>query len=149
MTAGFAIAQTSDSTPAKSDAPAAAQDSSNPFGLPPPYKAKDPDKSEMPPEEDKTNAPRTYSFNPVQSKKEVEIGTEYFRKGNYVAAVSRFDAATKWNDGNADAWLMLGEAQEKKSNEKAARLAYQKYLELSPDGKEAPQVKKRLAKLKG
>ena len=150
MTAGFAATQTTDSTPAKSDAPAAGQDSSGPMiALPPPFKQKDPDKSEMPPEEDKTNAPRTYNFNPVQSKKEVEIGSEYFKKGNYVAAVSRFDEATKWNAGNAEAWLMLGEAQEKKSNEKAAREAYQKYLELSPDGKEAPEVKKRLAKLKG
>ena len=149
LVAGFAVAQTTDSAPVKGDAPAAGQDSSSPIALPPPFKQKDPDKSEMPPDEDKTNAPRIYSFNPVQSKKEVDIGEEYFKKGNYIAAVSRFDEATKWNAGNAEAWLMLGRAQEKKSTEKAARLAYQKYLEISPDGKDAPEVKKRLAKLKG
>ena len=45
--------------------------------------------------------------------------------------------------------MRLGEAQEKKSNAKAAREAYQKYLELAPDAKNASEIKKRLAKLKG
>ena len=106
-------------------------------------------KTEMPPEEDKTNAPRTFSFNPVQSQAEVLAGNYYFKKGNYTAAASRYDEATKWNDGNAEAWLRLGEAMEKKSNAKAAREAYQKYLELSPDAKNAAEIRKRLAKLKG
>ncbi len=145
-----------------SPTPAEQDSSSNPFGLPPPFKAKEEakpekpepdqseiDKSQMPPEEDKGDAPRTFSFNPVQSNKDVEIGTEYFKKGNYTAAVSRFDAATKWNDGNALAWRSLGEAQQKRSNEKAARAAFQKYLELSPDAKDASEIKKRLEKLKG
>jgi len=136
LAAGLAIAQTSD----RSD------------GLPPPFEPKaaaPPDKSEMPPEEDKTDAPKVYSFNPVQSQSDVAIGNEYFRKGNYTAAASRYEDATKWNDGNAVAWRSLGEAQEKKSNAKAARAAYQKYLELSPDAKDAAEIKKRLAKLKG
>jgi Flp pilus assembly protein TadD len=85
---------------------------------------------------------------PVQSNREVTTGDYYFKKGNYTAAVSRYDEATKWNDGNAEAWMKLGEAQEKKSNVKAARAAYEKYLELSPDAKNATEVKKRLAKLK-
>ncbi|HEY4088060.1 MAG TPA: hypothetical protein VGM43_19120, partial [Bryobacteraceae bacterium] len=59
-----------------------------------------------------------------------------------------YERATKWNDGNADAWLRLGEAEEKKSNEKAAVAAYKKFLDLSPDAKNADEVKKRLAKLK-
>ena len=137
----------------------AAQDSPSPYGLPPPFtpKAETPadkkaetaaEKAELPPEEDKSNAPTVYSFNPVQSQREVTTGDYYFKKGNYTAAVSRYDEATKWNDGNPEAWLRLGEAQEKKSNSKAAREAYQKYLELAPDAKNAAEIKKRLAKLK-
>jgi tetratricopeptide (TPR) repeat protein len=142
LTAGVAVAQTA--TPS---------DTSSPFGLPPPYQPKPASeatipKSEMPPEEDKTDAPKTFSFNPVQSQKEVSAGDFYFKKGNYVAAVSRYDEATKWNDGNAEAWLRLGEAQEKKSNAKAAREAYEKYLEISPTAKDASEIKKRIAKLK-
>ena len=112
-------------------------------GLPPPLVPK----TEMPPEEDKSDAPKEYSFNPVQSQREVSAGDFYFKKGNYTAALSRYDEATKWNDGNAEAWLRMGEAQEKKSNAKAAREAYQKFLELSPDGKIAAEVKKRLENL--
>jgi tetratricopeptide (TPR) repeat protein len=147
--AGPAVAQTSDSSAPSSDkkpaTPAAEQDTASSYGLPAPLVPK----SEMPPEEDKSNAPRVYTFNPVQSQHDVTIGDEYFKKGNYTAAASRYDEATKWNDGNAEAWLRLGEAQEKKSNAKAAREAYRKYLELVPDAKNAPEIKKRLSKLKG
>lgn len=115
-------------------------------GLPPPLVPK----SELPPEEDKTaDLTEKFSFNPVQSQREVTAGDFYFKKGNYSAAATRYDRATKWNDGNAEAWLRLGEAQEKKSNVKAAVEAYKKYLELSPDAKNASDIKKKLAKLKG
>jgi tetratricopeptide (TPR) repeat protein len=145
---------------AQTEAPASGDTNSSPFGLPPPFKPKadgpKPEasetaipKSEMPPEEDKTDAPKVFSFNPVQSQREVSAGDFYFKKGNYTAAVSRYDEATKWNDGNAEAWLRLGEAQEKKSNPKAAREAYQKYLEVAPTAKDAAEIRKRLARLKG
>ena len=113
--------------------------------LPPPLVPK----TELPPDEDKANAVEKFSFNPVQSKREMTAGDFYFKKGNYTAAAARYERATKWNDGNADAWLRLGEAEEKKSNGKAAAAAYERYLDLSPDAKNAEDVKKKLAKLKG
>src|SRR4051812_47426277 len=73
---------------------------------------------QLPPEEDVGDVPKEYAFNPVQSKREVEVGLQYFHKGNYKAAANRFSEATKWNDGNADAWLRLAEAEEKKKNVK-------------------------------
>jgi tetratricopeptide (TPR) repeat protein len=112
--------------------------------LPPPLVPK----TELPPDEDKANAVEKFSFNPVQSKREMTAGDFYFKKGNYSAAVARYERATKWNDGNAEAWRRLGEAQEKKSNDKAAMAAYQKFLELSPHAKKADDVRKKLAKLK-
>ena len=69
-----------------------------------------PDDSQLPREEDKAKIKETYSFNPLQSKKDVTVGEEYFKKGSYNAAASRFREATKWNEGNADAWLRLGDA---------------------------------------
>jgi len=104
---------------------------------------------ELPPDEDVREAPKQYSFNPLQSKKEVGVGNYYFKKGDFKAAVGRFWEATKWNDGNAEAWLRLGEAEERRANPKAARDAYKKFLELQPDSKNAEEVKKRLEKLKG
>jgi Flp pilus assembly protein TadD len=79
----------------------------------------------------------------------VSVGNFYFKKGDFKAAAGRFREATKWNDGNAEAWMRLGEAEERRENAKAARYAYRKFLELQPDGKNADEVKKRLEKLKG
>jgi tetratricopeptide (TPR) repeat protein len=104
--------------------------------------------SQLPPEEDSEVKTEQYSFNPVKSKRDVAVGLEYFKKGNFKAAADRFTTATKWNEGNAEAWLRLGEAEEKRGNHKMARVAYLKFLELSPDAKNAADVKKRLEKLK-
>ncbi len=102
----------------------------------------------LPPEEDKAAAPKVYSFNPLQSKKEVAVGEFYFKKGDYKAAAGRFTEATKWNDGNADAWLRLGSAEEKMNDSKAAREAWEKYLALDASGKNAVEVRKKLEKMK-
>ena len=104
---------------------------------------------QLPPEEDAGAVPKTYSFNPLQSKKEVTVGEFYLKKGDARAAAGRFREATKWNDGNADAWLRLAEAQEKNKDLKAAREAYEKYLQVAPDAKNASEVRKRIEKLKG
>jgi tetratricopeptide (TPR) repeat protein len=112
----------------------------------PPPPAGDP--VQLPPEEDKSDAPKVYKFNPLQSKKEVEVGEEYFKKGNFRAAENRFLEATKWNAGNSDAWLRLAETEEKDHDSKAALAAYEKYLELAPDAKNAGEVRKKIEKLK-
>jgi tetratricopeptide (TPR) repeat protein len=104
--------------------------------------------AQTPPEEDKSLATPVFSFNPVQSEREVAIGNQYFSKGNYAAAISRYAAATKWNDGNAIAWLRLAQSREKKSDPQAARAAYEKYLEITPAGRDSAEVKKRLTKLR-
>ncbi len=99
-----------------------------------------------PPEEDTSiDVPKQYSFNPLQAKKERNIGEFYFKKGAYIAAAGRFREATKWNPSDSEAFLRLGDAEEKLKDDKAAREAYAKYLELAPKGKQAAEVKKKLA----
>jgi hypothetical protein len=44
----------------------------------------------------------------------------------------------------ADAFLRLGEAREKLHDKKGAKIAYQKFLELKPDSKEASSIKKKI-----
>ena len=105
--------------------------------------------AQLPPEEDNEAKPEEYSFNPVKSKRDVEVGKQQLKKGNLKGAASRFTTATKWNEGNAEAWLLLGEVAEKRDDPKTARAAYQKYLELAPTAKNAGDVRKRLEKLKG
>lgn len=102
---------------------------------------------EEPPEEDPAAAPRTYDFNPIQAEKEVKVGRYYLKKGSLKAALNRFDDASKYNPQLADAFLLLAETREKLKDKKGAKSAYEKYLELSPDAKNAGEVRKRLGKL--
>jgi Flp pilus assembly protein TadD len=105
-------------------------------------------KEEVPPEEDTTQAAIEYSFNPLQSTKDVNVGNQYFKNHKYRAAEMRYTSATKWNDGNAEAWLRLGEVAERLKDSDKAREAYSKYLELASDAKNVAEIKKRLEKLK-
>ncbi len=107
------------------------------------------DQEEVPREEDESlTTSKEYSFNPLQAKKEIRVGNYYFKKGSYRAAVMRFREATKWNAGDSEAWLRLGEAAEKQKNDKVVKEAYTKYLELATDAKDAPEIRKKLEKLK-
>jgi Flp pilus assembly protein TadD len=109
------------------------------------------DKEEVPPEEDTSLANESYSFNPLQSKKDVTVGDEYAKKHNYHAAAGRYRSATKWDDGNPEAWLKLGETEEKLRDTDAARQAYTKYLQVATDSKDsktASEIRKRMQKLK-
>ena len=115
-----------------------------------PAKSKTPEQTkpqvqeQEPPEEDESQAPKEYSFNPLEAEKNLKVGTYYFKKGNYKAALNRFREATKWNPNYAEAFLKLGESEEKMKDMKAAHEAYAKFLELAPDSKEAGSVKKKL-----
>jgi tetratricopeptide (TPR) repeat protein len=106
------------------------------------------DKDGLPPEEDKSIAVPVYGFNPLQAQKEINVGNQYFKKGAYRAAAGRFEEATKWNSGEPEAWLRLGEANEKLKDHKAERSAYTKYLSLAGDSKIADEIRKKLEKLK-
>jgi tetratricopeptide (TPR) repeat protein len=100
-----------------------------------------------PPEEDESLIPKEYSFNPLQAEKELKVGMFYWRKGSHRAAARRFEEATRWNPGLAEAHLRLGEAREKLKDRKAAREAYAKFLELAPDDKRTADIKRRMSRL--
>jgi Flp pilus assembly protein TadD len=124
----------------------AAQDDPQLKKRPPDQSKSQPQQEQEPPEEDESLAPKTYSFNPLEAQKDLKVGAYYFKKGNYKAAASRFREATLWNPTEAEGFLRLGESAEKLKDKKAAREAFEKYLALSPDGKEAESVKKKLAR---
>lgn len=113
-----------------------------------PAKPKPPaaNEEQNPPEEDEAIAAKEYSFNPLQASKEIRIGNYYFKKGKYKAAAQRYREATKWNPGLAEAYLKLGESEEKQNETKAAHDAYAKYLELSPEAKDAREIRKKIGK---
>jgi tetratricopeptide (TPR) repeat protein len=98
-----------------------------------------------PPEEDENLKPKEYTFNPLEAEKNLKVGNYYFKKGNYKGALNRFREATKWNPNYAEAYLRLGESEERLKDGKAAHEAYAKFLELAPESKEAASVRKKLA----
>jgi outer membrane protein assembly factor BamD (BamD/ComL family) len=100
-----------------------------------------------PPEEDEGLAAKQYTFNPLQAEKELQVGKYYFKKGSYKAAVLRFKEATLWHEKLAEAYLLLGEAQEKLKNWKAAREAYANYIRLESDERKVKEARERLARL--
>ena len=113
----------------------------------PPKPQKPPVQEELPPEEDAAAKPKEYTFNPLQAENELKTGEFYFRKGKFKAAADRFKEATLWNPTLAEAFLRLGEADEKRHDRDGAKQAYSKYLEIAPDSKRAGEVKKKLDKL--
>ncbi len=78
----------------------------------------------------------------------MEVGDHYFRNGKLQGAAYRYQDATLWNDGNAEAWLKLAKVEEKLKDEKAAKDAYSKYLAPFPDAKDAASVRKKLQSMK-
>jgi tetratricopeptide (TPR) repeat protein len=101
---------------------------------------------EEPPEEDPSLKPKEYALNPLEAERNVTAGNFYFRKGNFRAAAKRYLEATRWNPADAEAFLKLGESDEKIHDFPVAREAYSKYVQLAPDAKNAPEIKKKIAK---
>ena len=99
---------------------------------------------EAPPEEDESLKPKEFSFNPLEAARDIRIGNYYFKRGRYPAALSRYQEATKWNPNMAEAYLHIGETAEKMKDKKTAKEAYQKYIEMAPDSKDAERLKKKI-----
>lgn len=114
---------------------------------PPPKKDQPQPKYQEPPEEDESLKPQVYTLNPLEAQKNVTAGDFYYKKGKYSPAQWRYNEATKWDPGSAEAFLKLGEVDEKLHDRKGARVAYGKYLEISPNAKNAAEIRKKIAKL--
>jgi tetratricopeptide (TPR) repeat protein len=102
-----------------------------------------------PPEEDEALIrSKEYEFNPLQAVKEIKIGNYYMKKGSFRAASGRFLEASLWDPTNPDAVYRLGEAKEKMGDRKAMAAAWNKFLELAPEDKRAPALRKKLGATK-
>jgi tetratricopeptide (TPR) repeat protein len=67
--------------------------------------------------------------------------------GKYEESVVWLEKTISIDPNRAVTYLNLGDAYAKLKRYAKARQAYTKYLELAPDSKSAPKVKKRLANL--
>jgi len=102
-----------------------------------------------PPEEDERLAPRKYVLNPLEAKRCIQIGNEYYKSGKYLGALGRFKDATGYNPSSQEAFFRLGEVEQKLHHDDAAKAAFEKAIKLAPDSKFAAEAKKKLASFKG
>ncbi len=86
-------------------------------------------------------------FDPLHAAKSIEIGTFYMKKGNYDAAIDRFEESAAYEPTLARPWELLGEAYEKKHDSAKALEAYRKYLQILPGATDGAKVRQRIAAL--
>ncbi len=115
---------------------ASAQESALDKGPAPPYEEPAP-----PP------APTEPTYDPLRADKSVEIGTFYLKRGNYDAAIERFQDAMHYQPKLARPYVLMGEAYERKGDVENALAAYRKYLEVYRTAPDREKVLKRIEKL--
>ena len=77
----------------------------------------------------------------------MKVGDYYMHKAEFRGAASRYEDATKYNPNSAEAFLKLGEAEQKLRNKDKAKAAFARVVQLAPDSKYAREAKKRLGTL--
>jgi tetratricopeptide (TPR) repeat protein len=93
------------------------------------------------------NAPDQPMWDPLRAEKDLEVGQHYMKRGDYDAAIDRFEDAILAKPGYAVPYRYLGEAQEKKGLKKKALKSYQRYLDLFPRAEDAAKIRKKIEKL--
>ena len=93
------------------------------------------------------NASDQPMWDPLRAEKDIEVGQHYMHKGDFDAAIDRFEDAITAKPGYAVPFRYLGEAQEKKGLKKKAIKSYQRYLDLYPRAEDGDKIKKKIEKL--
>jgi tetratricopeptide (TPR) repeat protein len=86
-------------------------------------------------------------YDPLRANKSLEIGEFYLKRGNYDAAIERFQDATHFQPKLARSYSLLGEAYERKGEVDNALAAYKKYLEVYRTAPDRDKILKRIEKL--
>ncbi|MDE3169882.1 MAG: tetratricopeptide repeat protein [Acidobacteriota bacterium] len=83
----------------------------------------------------------------LKAAKDVDVGTFYMHKGDYGAAISRFQDAVQLDPREPKARLLLAESYEKQGDRTHALETCQEYLKAFPNSKDEKTVRKKVAKL--
>jgi tetratricopeptide (TPR) repeat protein len=93
--------------------------------------------------------PPAPGFDPLHSERSLDVGNFYLKKGEYDAAIDRFEEAARDNPKSAKPYLLLGETYEKKNDSSSAITAYRKYLDLFQKAPDRDKILRRIEKLQG
>jgi tetratricopeptide (TPR) repeat protein len=85
--------------------------------------------------------------NPVQAKKDAEVGGFYLKQGNYQGALLRYKDAAAADPTNVEAIFGLAETLRLLKNNAEAAKNYQLYLDIVPNGPRSRQALKALKTL--
>lgn len=92
-------------------------------------------------------AVQEHPFNPMKSKKDIDIGDFYFRRKNYKGALERYKDALFYKDNDAVATYRVAVCEEKLGDRDEAQKFYEQYLKILPDGPLAKEAKASLDRL--
>lgn len=93
------------------------------------------------------NALGVREWNPLRAMKDVEVGDFYYKRENYMAAISRYREALQFKPRDAVATFKLAQALEKTKELPEARARYEEYLAILKDGPSAAEARKALQRL--
>ncbi|MGA9186131.1 MAG: tetratricopeptide repeat protein [Candidatus Acidiferrales bacterium] len=86
-------------------------------------------------------------WNPFHAQHDLDVGTFYMHKGDYDAAIGRFQDAIALQPKLAKPRYLIAEIYAKKGDKIAAAKYYREYLQVFPDAPDAKAVRKKIEKL--
>ncbi|MDR0841792.1 MAG: tetratricopeptide repeat protein [Acidobacteriota bacterium] len=98
--------------------------------------------------EGKEPEPELREPSPARARQNVNIGNTYFKRRNYVAAISRYIEAISWQQDSIPAHEALARAYEKTGDLAKAILTLQTVIEKNPDSPKNKEFQLKIDALK-
>jgi tetratricopeptide (TPR) repeat protein len=86
-------------------------------------------------------------YDPHKAEKDVEVGDFYYKRGNYKAAVSRYQEALELGPPSASATFKLADALEKDKRPADAAVYYREYVRQYPQGAQLADARAALERI--
>jgi len=96
---------------------------------------------------DSSDVRELHPFNPYRAAKDIEVGDYYYKIKNYKAAVARYQDALDFKENDAIAHFRMAQSYEKLGQPDEAIVHFKEYLRILPQGPQAKDARKSLAKL--
>ncbi len=87
------------------------------------------------------------AWDPFHAAQDIDVGKFYMDKGDYDAAITRFEDAIRLQANFAKPRALIAEAYEKKGDKEQALHYYQEYLKVLPNAADAKKIQKKIAQL--
>ena len=83
----------------------------------------------------------------MRAEKDLEVGQHYMHKGDYDAAIDRFQDAIEQKADYAKPRLLMAQIYEKKGDKTSAAKYYKEYLQVYPHAPDAKKIQGKIARL--